>query len=223
MATRRLFASRADPSKSFGHLKTWIAGITSVLVVLPALVNAGYDIYASVAKLPKTEAESANQELFKKYFNKQPVAAFPVPVKQNNGTVEVRFSIYEEGDVFVEFGRMTQWFRFPANKSSLPPSALSLFVSSAHAQSPAPAWGAGAYAQTESMDGRLLVRERRYANGVSEKIVLDTRSGVILDKSIVRDPADGIAATHKPIPRALTIPTIDLDLYKRNKLALPSR
>lgn len=225
MATRRLFASRADPSKNFGHLKTWIAGITSVLVVLPALVNAGYDIYASVAKLPKTEAESANEELFKKYFNKQPVMAFPVPVKQNNGTVEVRFSIYEEGDVFVEFGRMTQWFRFPANKPSLPPSALSMFVSSAHAQPAAvgPTWGAGPYVQSESMDGRLLVRERRYANGVSEKIVLDTRSGAILDKSIVREPADGTIATQKPIPKSLAIPTIDLDLYRRNKLALPSR
>lgn len=206
----------------FAQLKAWIVGATGVLVVLPALINAGYDIYAAAAKLPKTDAEIANEELFRKYFNKQPVAAFPIPVKQNNGTVEVRFSIYDEGDVFVEFGRMTQWFRFPAGKpnGSLPPSALSLFISSAHAQPaiPAPAQAVGPYVQSDTMDGHLLRRERHYANGVREKTLLEPRSGLILQQSVLREPAGAGAApkpTERAAPKRPPIPPIDLDLYKR--------
>ena len=33
-------------------LKGWIVKITGVLVVLPALLNAGYDVYAAAAKVP---------------------------------------------------------------------------------------------------------------------------------------------------------------------------
>jgi hypothetical protein len=203
----------------FAELKGWIVGATGVLVVLPALINAGYDIYAAAVKLPKTEAEIANEELFRKYFNKQPVAAFPIPVKQNNGTVEVRFSIYDEGDVFVEFGRMTQWFRFPASKpnGSLPPSALSMFISSAHAQPAIQTQAAGTYVQSDTMDGRLLVRERRYANGVREKTLLEPRSGTILQQSVMREPVgSGVPKpTERAAPKTLQIPPIDLDLYKR--------
>src|SRR5215831_7175778 len=52
----------------------------------------------------RSESERINVELFKKYFNKQPVTVLPVPIKRSNGTVDVRFSIYDEGDVYVEIG-----------------------------------------------------------------------------------------------------------------------
>jgi len=216
MATKLLRSGGSSPS-GFTRLKAWIAGVTSVLVVLPALVNAGYDIYAKVAKLPKTDAESTNEELFKKYFNKEPVLTFPVPVKQDNGTVEVRFAIYDEGDVFVEFGRMTQWFRFPAHKASQP-SASSFLISTAHAQPVTAIQGSGSYVQKDTMDGKLLIRQRRYANGVNEKVVLETRSGLILERTSVRAPG---AATSTPpeknVLRPVDIPTIDLDAYKRGR------
>ncbi len=57
--------STARPT-DFDRARAWIAGLTGVLVVVPALINAGIDIYAAFAKLPKTEAERATVELFKK-------------------------------------------------------------------------------------------------------------------------------------------------------------
>jgi hypothetical protein len=215
-------ANLSQRKSGLERLKAWIVGITGVLVVVPALVNAGLDIYASFANLPKTEAEATNEKLFKKYFNKQPVAAIPIPVKQDNGTVEVRFSIYDEGDVFVEFGKTTQWFRFPANGKPSGPSVASFLISSAYAQAaPAtPMQGAGSYVQTDSLNGSRLTRERRYANGVTEKTVFETRSGAIVDRAVVRDhaPASAVPArTDKNAAKTVQIPTIDLDLYRHNR------
>ena len=172
----------------FHRARAWIVGPTGVLVVVPALINAGIDVYAAFAKLPKTEAERANVELFKKYFNKQPVAAFPVPIKQSNGTVEVRFSVFEEGDVYVEFGKFTQWFAFARQQAPtrIGPSLLP----EAHADDSTQARGFGKYLQNDTfVDGQVL-RERRWENGILEVIKLDPRTGDIVDQSARAAPPE---------------------------------
>jgi hypothetical protein len=193
----------------FATVKTWLVGLTSVLVVIPAVINAGLDIYASLAKLPKSEAERTNVALFQKYFNKQPVAAFPVPIKQSNGTVEVRFSIYEEGDVFVEFGRFTQWFPFPGPAPA--PVAFSV-IGEAHAQANAAVKGFGSYQQTDRMQGNAIVRERAFENGVTEKYVLNPASGDILEFSARRDADANVG------PGVAKLAPIDLDAIRQNRL-----
>ena len=74
--------------------RNWIVGLTAVVVVLPSLINGGIDVYKALLSIPKTNAERANSELFKKYFNKSPVTVFPVPIKYSVGIVEAKFSIY---------------------------------------------------------------------------------------------------------------------------------
>jgi hypothetical protein len=201
-------------ASTFANLKGWLVGLTSVLVVIPAVINAGFDIYGSFAKLPKSEAEKINVTLFQKYFNKQPVAAFPVPIKQGNGTVEVRFSVYEEGDVFVEFGRFTQWFPFPT-AGGPGPVAFSLFPQ-AHAQANAPLRGSGSYEQSDRIKGDAIVRERVFQNGVTEKYTLNPRTGDIMDFEAQRGPrpAKSNAATGMP-----KITPIDLDTLRENRAA----
>ena len=103
----------SEPKSPLESLKAWAVGLTGVLVVLPALVNSGYDVYATLAKIPKTETQKINDELFRKYFNKQPVLAFPIPVKRDAGMVDVNFSVFEGGDIYIEFGKRSQWFQFP--------------------------------------------------------------------------------------------------------------
>lgn len=221
-------------------LKSWVVNLTGVLLVVPALINGGIDIYSSLQKLPKTESERLNVELFKKYFNKQPIAAFPVPIKQNNGTVEVKFSVYEEGDVFVEFGRYTQWFPFPsaANeaKVSSPHANFSLISNAIAAQSTAQAQapqGFGPYQQTEQIQDGLVIRQRRYDNGVEERQVLDPRKGDILEYSTRRLPtnppslggsnAAGTQARTTAPRQALTnVATIDLDALRKNRAQIQS-
>lgn len=196
------------PAK-FDVLKGWVAGLTGVLVVIPALINAGVDIYSSLRKLPKTESERLNVELFQKYFNKQPVAAFPVPVKQNNGTVEVRFSVYEEGDVFVEFGNFTQWFPFPsAERKHAHFSPISMAF--ADAQGPQ---GSGRYQQSDRFEDGFVIRERKYDNGINERQVLNPRTGEILEKFSRRaeTSSSGSAAGVSGVA------PIDLDAIRSNR------
>jgi hypothetical protein len=95
-------------SSVWSKAKGWIVGLTAILVVLPALINTGIDVRKAVLNIPKTDAERTNLELFKKYFNKPPVTAFPVPIKHSLGTVEAKFSIYDEGDIFVEYGNASR-------------------------------------------------------------------------------------------------------------------
>ncbi|WGG53122.1 hypothetical protein [Rugamonas sp. DEMB1] len=184
-------APTGAPASGFDRIRGWVIGLTGVLVVLPALLNGGLDIYAALAKLPKTESERLNVELFKKYFNKQPVAAFPVPIRRTDGTVEVRFSVFDEGDIFVEFGKFTQWFPFPKNETA--GVGLS-FLGLAHAEQTSKMRGLGQYKQQEAYDASgNVVRERQWENGVREWQRLNPRTGDILEKKVTRVPATGAA------------------------------
>ena len=58
----------APESSGFGKVTSSIVGITGILIVVPALINAGADIWASDGKPAETEAEKANVVLFKKHF-----------------------------------------------------------------------------------------------------------------------------------------------------------
>lgn len=213
-------AAPAEPVSYFTHLKLWVTGLLGVLVVLPSLINAGLDVYSSLLKLPKTEAERINEKLFREYFGKQPVATVPVPIKQNNGIVEVRFAIYDKGDVFVEFGSFSQWFPFPAGQGEAKKPVSFSLMSSAYAQAPTSAspQGVGQYKQTDKIHGGALVREKIYENGVIENQVIDTRSGDILDSS-----ARQTAQTLPALPAsgaALAVPKvapIDLDQYRKTQ------
>ena len=68
-----------DKDRSWANVvRSNVLAATGVLLVVPALLNAGYDIYAAAMKLPRTETERTNDALFRKYFNKPPVAVMPV-------------------------------------------------------------------------------------------------------------------------------------------------
>lgn len=195
-------AKEKAPQNRFDKIKAWIIGLTGVLVVVPALLNGGYDIYAAVKRIPRTESEKNNVELFKKYFNKQPVAAFPVPIKQDVGTVQVRFAVYEEGDVYIEFGKHTQWFPFPR-----PMEARSnlLRVAEAFAQPGGSPSGFGSYLTTDQLVDGIVVRERRWENGVLETLRLDPRTGKILRRETRAEtamPAHPSPAPPRPGPGA---------------------
>jgi len=166
------------PLKGAKAWKAWIVGITSVVVVVPSLINAANDVYVAVAKLPRNDAERANQELYMRYFNKQPVIAVPLPIKHSLGTVDATISVYEGGDVLVEYGARQQWFPFPAPKKE-----IGFVISSAHAGDAGNARGIGSYRQTDRVEGRVLVRKRDFANGISEEQRIDTRTGEVLERS----------------------------------------
>ena len=162
--------------------KMGVAGLTGLLLVVPALVNSGYDVYAALAKVPKTESQKINDELFKKYFNKQPVTRFPIPVKRDAGTVDVSFSVFDGGDIYIEFGKRSQWFPFPVLEKASLANPMSL-IGSAHAATPE-LMGSGTFQQSDRFEGSKLIRERKWENGVLETLVIDPRSGTILERQV---------------------------------------
>lgn len=191
-----------------------LAAAAGVLVGIPAVLNGAMDVYVAVAKLPRTDAERVNDELFKKYFRRQPVAEMPVPIKHKLGTFEVRFAVFEEGDVFVEYGKQTQWFAFP--KTAAPTGVALSLVPSAHAQAPAPATGAKAAAAPAVLReqrwqelGSTVQRTRIYSNGDVERSVIDQRTGSVLRTGIEKhkNPAQPATAQSVQLYRA---PVIDL-------------
>ena len=207
-------AAPAETVSYLASLKLWLTGLVGVLVVLPSLVNAGLDVYSSLLKLPKTEAERINERLFRDNFGKQPVATIPVPIKQNNGLVEVRFQIYDKGDVFVQFGNFSQWFPFPSPESEAKkPLGFSL-MSNAYAVMPPQPQGVGQYQQSDKMQDGAILREKIYENGVVESQVIDTRSGDILDSSSHKIEQKALPPPPSPAPVVPKVVPIDLDHYR---------
>jgi len=207
-------AAPAETVPYLASLKLWITGLVGILVVLPSLINAGLDVYSSLLKLPKTEAERINEKLFRENFGKQPVATIPVPIKQNNGLVEVRFQIYDKGDVFVQFGNFSQWFPFPSTEDGAQKAAGFSLMSNAYAVMPPQPQGVGQYQQTDKMQDGAILREKTYENGVVESQVIDTRSGDILNSSARKIELKSLPSVPNPVPVVPKVVPIDLDHYR---------
>ncbi len=167
-------------------IKGCVVGLTGVLVVVPALINSGIDIYNTWKKIPRTEAERTNVELFKKYFGKSPkVTLPPTAIKHGQATYEVKLSIYDEGDIFVEYGKQTQWLPFP--KPAPTTAATFSLMGTAHAQDLSVLYGP--YRQKDSFKGYFLIRNRWYKSGATEQQVIDTRTGEIVSIDVTPPPS----------------------------------
>lgn len=195
----------AKPKSGWNTARNWVVGLTGVLLVVPALINAGADIYVAYNKLPRTETEKANVELFEKYFGKEPVARLPLPIKDGAVTYEVKFSVYDGGDVFVEYGEMTQWFPFPKRNANATaglspiPSAVAQDLSQLY----------GPYRQFDSIEGVMLIRTRHYASGATEQQIIDMRSGQIVNYNVTPPPV--AAPPVEDLPPAAPFAGIDLE------------
>ncbi|WPC05472.1 hypothetical protein SBP02_01580 [Pseudomonas benzenivorans] len=196
----------ATPKTNWSKARNWVVGLTGVLLVVPALINAGADIYVAYNQLPRTESERVNVELFKKYFGKEPVARLPLPIKDGPATYEVRFSVYDGGDVFVEYGEMTQWFPFPKREVERH-SSLSLIPS---AQAADLTHLYGPYQQFDHIDGVTLVRNRSYASGAHEQQIIDMRTGQIIDYDVAPAPTLPPPSPPEGLPPVAPFAGIDL-------------
>jgi len=200
--------SNGQQDTFWSKARSWIMGLTAVLVVLPSLINGGIDVYKAALNIPRTKTERINMELFRKYFNKPPVTSLPVPIKSSMGTVEAKFSIFEEGDIFVEYGNFSQWFPLPRPETAKVTNVS--FVSRAIAQENRSARGIGTYQQTDRFDGPILTRKRVYENGVIEQQRINSRSGQILEQTTTSPQTPDTNANHQLAPYGV----IDLQTHK---------
>lgn len=197
--------------------RAWIVRVTGVLLVLPALVNAGYDVVATAMKLPRTDAERINAENFKKYFGKTPLARMPVPIKHAIGTVEATFAVYEGGEILVQFGKNSQWFPFPKSDPAAPTVGLSWLFPSAHAQSITSPEPAPIAQQKSSIDRSVLTQEDVFADGRYEVRRIDIRSGRQLSVKQGTVPLDTVPKDTVRLPTVYPMTPIDLESLKRKQ------
>lgn len=158
---------------SFSKLTAWILGITGVLVLVPALINAMFDVYASIQNLPRTEAEKVNMELFEKYHGAAPLFSRTIPVRTHLGTISMLFEVHEGGDIFVRYGENSQWFRFP-----LAATNSAWLIRNAHAQDWDGSVPQGNFYQYDSMHGRSMQRELFFEDGKKQTFLIDPRTGI---------------------------------------------
>ena len=192
-------SSSTVPSQ-FEKLRVRVAALTAALIAVPALINAGYDIYAAARKLPRSEGERLNVELFKKYIHKEPALVLPIPIKSALGVLDATFYVYEEGDIHIEYGGQTQWFTLP--KPSVEKRSEFSILSSAYAvpivirptARPVPNQ---ILSQHSVLNGSTLLRTRLYQDGLLHRDEIDLRTGAILKSSTTVAPQSLF-----PLPKA---------------------
>ena len=192
-------------SDKWMHARAWVVGLTGFLVVVPSLINAGIDIYKSVLSIPRTETERTNAELFRKHFNKTALLTVPVPIKTDTGSMAMELSVFDGGDVFVQYGNNSRWFPF-----SIKENTSTSILSPAYAEPSRLPGGTGKYTQIDKTENNKILRERYYANGVKESYVIDVRTGNIRDKVVTQQARPSAGASQRSTVKTRSLPVIDI-------------
>ena len=191
--------------------RAWVAGLTGVLLVMPALVNSGWDVYVAVRNLPRTSEEREQQELFRQYFDKQPLGTYEIPVKSEVGTLVYRLRIYDR-HIFTQFGDRTFWFPIAA-----PAKHVSSWFPEAFAGEPTAQPHDRAYVIENRYEGDLFVVEQLYADGTAEKIVLDPKTGRIVRRETTSGHAPFRGGYPQDANRVIELPAIDVQSLKKRQ------
>lgn len=193
-------------------IKSNIVAITGVLLAIPALINSGIDIYNAALKIPRTNEERINAELFKIHFNKPPVVIVPVPIRTSVGAVEMRLSIYDAGDILAEYGDHSKWFPSPMRQqigetSWFPQAFADSLGQEIH--------GVGKYTQSDTTANNTISRVRYFENGVKESFTIDMNTGRIENKKVEKlSPSEFKAENYEKV-QVLDYRTIDLEALKK--------
>lgn len=176
LPTTEEYVNRKPVSKKAGDflakIKTKIVGITSVLVVVPALLNAGLDIYNRIHEIPASEGERTNIKLYTDNFGKTPILKENVSWEGAAGKVTMELEVHEGGDILVRYGNSSQWLKSPVHESV---SAFEIF-SSAYAQDTR-ADGEKAIYKRETMKGKTITLELFFEDGSKETRTVNKRTG----------------------------------------------
>jgi hypothetical protein len=199
----------AEAGPFWTRTKAWIAGLTGVLIGVPALVNAGWDVLVAVRNLPRTAEEREQQDLYKRYFNEQPLGTYEIPVKTASAVLTYRLRIYSE-HIFSQFGDRALWFPIAA-----PTLKSTAWFPSAHAQESTGPSPTGAYVIQNRYEKGVLVIEQLYADGTVSRLKLDPNTGRILGSETEHTgkPYGGVTPT---VPnQVIQLPAIELEDLKR--------
>ncbi|MDE1464236.1 hypothetical protein [Spartinivicinus poritis] len=212
----------AGPTR-WEQAKAWVIGLTGVLLVFPALINSAVDIYKAILNVPSTEAEAINTQLFKAHFQELPLTVVPVSIKTDSGTVVMQMSIYENGDIYAEYGFHSQWFPMPVNKQAIAFNSLPLLFSSAYAENRPHELNQpitdNAFIQQDIIHNNQIKRSRYYNNGQLETFSIDIQTGEIKNKQsreVEKVPQTGTTPS-VPVKKRPKFQPMEVDLVNLKK------
>ncbi len=199
-------------SKSSGNLTGWlktteglITSIIAILVIIPSMINALVDVYTTILDIPSSLPERNNQRLFKAHFEESPAHTGVGTIRTERGDLNVKLNVYESGDIYIEYGKFSQWF--PFDPESVAPDAnepLGWLMHSAYAEvstALSPCETAQNMAdpsnnnsplsmhryiqQEQQIKAGQLQRIRIYDDGCKETLFVEVNSGKILDQQFI--------------------------------------
>ena len=164
-----------EHSPTLARLKKLIVAVTGVLVVIPALINAGIDIYYSIQNIPASDSERTNLRLYERYMGKPAVFEGAVPVKTETGTLNISLEIYGGGDIFVRYGERSQWFPAPMENISFNFSAIE--KSFAETNQDSQPSNTENFFKRDLQKGKLIQREYYLQDGIKKTYTIDPTTG----------------------------------------------
>lgn len=182
-------------NNGWSKLTKLVVGLTGVLLVIPSLINSAKDIYNSINEIPRSDSERLNVELFKKYWGKTPIGELPLLISRGGANYMVSFKVYDEGDVYMQYGNRIQWFAFPSSTGPSISKGAVIPTAEADDSSYRPIDSMfRPIQQIDSFEGGNAISEKLYINGIRERQVIDLRTGRIVNQTIRQAPVpqDGV-------------------------------
>lgn len=114
----------------FNHWTKIVTALLGFLVVIPSVINSFTDIYVAWQGLPIGEKEKINSRLFQSHFQENPQHSHQLMIDGSSGQWPMTVDVFNNGDVFINYGQNVQWFPYKQLKIS---DAGFSFIKSAHA------------------------------------------------------------------------------------------
>ncbi len=92
--------------------KSTLATLAALLIVIVSVINGVNDIIVAWRGLPIGETEKINHHLFKEHWKEDPIHTKQIVIEGNKGNVPITIDVYANGDIFVDYVRLTQWFPY---------------------------------------------------------------------------------------------------------------
>lgn len=120
-------------ARSEGKAKIYIAWLTGVLLGIPALINAGVDVYDAIMNIPKGSAEILSERKRSEHFQEEPLFSHELSIQEKSARKVLKLFIYPNADIYVNYSGYEQWL--PAQNPKTDVVSFISFISSANAES----------------------------------------------------------------------------------------
>ena len=165
-------------------LKTTAGTITS----LTLLLGTTSSLVLFIVRIPPFDSCSDNS-LAIEHFQEEPLKTIPHELKTQFGSLDMEINVYKNGDVLTIYGQTRKWLCFPEKQiDTVADSLVNFLIPQAVAQTTVPnVREKTTYIQEQTLspdNPQIIEQTRIYSDGTVEKTRINSKSGIIVDKSV---------------------------------------